>query len=151
VEKIKEVVKLTQDMGINVIGNYILGLPEDDLQSMQETMDLAMELNCEFMNVYCATAYPGSALYEQAIKEGWKLPDTWACYSPYSYEHLALPTKYLTGEEVLRFRDEFYVKYNSNERYRKMIKEKFGEEVFKSIKDGLTKRLRRKCLEYTPV
>lgn len=149
VEKIKQVVRLTQDIGINVIGNYIVGLPEDDLQSMQDTMDLAKELNCEFMNLYCATAYPGSALYQQAIREGWKLPDTWLGYSPYSYEHLPLPTKYLKSEEVLRFRDEAYVKYYSSDRYQNMIKEKFGEEVLEVIKKGLTKRLKRKYLEET--
>ncbi len=151
VEKTKQVVKLTQDMGINVIGNYIFGLPEDDLQSMQDTLDLAMELNCEFANIYCATAYPGSPLYEQAIKEGWKLPDTWGSYSPYSYEHLPLPTKYLTSVEVLSFRDEAYIKYYTNEKYQKMIKDKFGEEVLMGIKTTLTKKLRRKYLEETCV
>ena len=43
-----------------MIGNYIFGLPEDDLETMQETLDLALELNCEFANFYCAMAYPGS-------------------------------------------------------------------------------------------
>jgi radical SAM superfamily enzyme YgiQ (UPF0313 family) len=147
VEKTKQVIKLTRDMGINVIGNYILGLPEDDLQSMQDTMELATELNCEFINVYNATAYPGSRLYEQAVKQEWKLPETWAAYSPYSYEYLALPTKYLSGVESLRFRDEAYVKYYSNEKYQQMIKDKFGEEVLESIKSKLTKRLKRKYLE----
>ena len=28
--------------GINVIGNYIFGLPEDDLDTMQATLDLAL-------------------------------------------------------------------------------------------------------------
>jgi anaerobic magnesium-protoporphyrin IX monomethyl ester cyclase len=147
VDRIKHAIKLTQDIGINVIGNYILGLPEDDLQSMQDTMNLAMELNCEFMNLYCAIAYPGSALYKQALKEGWKLPETWVGYSPYSYEHLPLSTKYLTSTEVLRFRDEAYVKYFSNKRYQKMVSKKFGKEVFREIQKNLTKRLRRKLLE----
>ena len=114
-------------------------------------MNLALELNCEFINVYCAIAYPGSALYEQAVKEGWKLPDTWEDYSPYSYGHLPLPTNYLTSNEVLKFRDESYVKYCSNERYQKMIREKFGEEVLEGIKKGLTKKLRRKYSEDTLV
>lgn len=147
VEKTKQIIKLTQDIGINVIGNYIVGLPEDDFQSMQDTMNLAMELNCEFINIYCATPYPGSALYEDAVKKGLKLPDTWADYSPYSYEHVPLPTKYLTSSDVLRFRDESYVRYYGNEKYQKMIREKFGEDVLEGIKQGLTKKLRRKCLE----
>lgn len=151
VEKTKQVVRLTQDMGINVIGNYIFGLPEDDLQSMRDTLNLAMELNCEFANIYCATAYPGSPLYDQAIREGWELPAGWGGYSPYSYEHLPLPTKYLTSVDVLRFRDEAYVKYYSNDRYQSMIKEKFGEEVLEGIRKTLTKGLRRKYLEETCV
>lgn len=147
VEKTKKVIKLTRDVGINVIGNYILGLPEDDLVSMQDTLDLAMDLNCEFMNLYCATAYPGSLLYDQAVREGWKLPETWSGYSPYAYEHLPLATRYVSAAGVLRFRDEAYVKYYSNERYQRMIRDKFGEEALEEIKRTLTKRLRRKYLE----
>ena len=151
IEKTKEIIKLTQDIGINVIGNYIFGLPEDDFQSMEDTLDLAIELNCEFANIYCATAYPGSALYTQALDEGWKLPDTWVGYSPYAYEHLPIQTKYLSSSDVLRFRDDAYVRYYGNERYQKMVEEKFGEEVLLSIKKGLTKKLKRKYLEEAAV
>jgi hypothetical protein len=49
--------------------------------------------------------------------------------------------------DILRFRDEAYVRYYSNERYQKMIGEKFGMKVFEEIKKGLTKKLRRKYLE----
>lgn len=147
VEKTKEVIKLTREIGLNVIGNYILGLPEDDLSSMQETLDLAIELNCEFINLYCAVAYPGSKLYDQALKEGWKLPENWSGYSPYSYEHLPLPTRYVSAIDVLKFRDEAYVKYYSSEKYQKMIRNKFGEKVLEEIKRTLTKKLKRKYLE----
>lgn len=147
VEKTKKIIQMTKDAGINVIGNYILGLPEDDKESMQDTMNLAAELNCEFMNVYCATAYPGSPLYDQALREGWALPETWAGYSPYSYEHLPLPTRHLTSAEVLKFRDEAFVKYNTGERYQRLVLEKFGKEVLDGINSGLTKRLKRKYLE----
>jgi anaerobic magnesium-protoporphyrin IX monomethyl ester cyclase len=149
VEGTKDVIKLTKDIGINVIGNYILGLPEDDLASMQDTIDLAIELNCEFMNLYCATAYPGSPLYDQAVRDGWRLPDTWEGYSPYSFEHLPLPTKYVSSSDVLRSRDEAYVKYYSNGRYQRMVREKFGIEVLEGVKKSLTKRLKRKYLEET--
>jgi len=147
VEKTRQIIKLTKEIGINIIGNYILGLPEDDLESMQDTMNLATDLNCEFINLYCATAYPGSPLYEQVIKEGWNLPDSWSGYSPYAYNHLPLPTRYLTSVEVLRFRDEAYVRYYKNDRYQHMIKEKFGNEVLESINNTMTTRLKREYLE----
>ncbi|MBI4650464.1 cobalamin B12-binding domain-containing protein [Candidatus Desantisbacteria bacterium] len=74
VKDIKNVVREIQNAGISVIGNYIFGLPEDNLNTMQETLDMAMDLNCEFANFYCAMAYPGSKLYDIAIREGWQLP-----------------------------------------------------------------------------
>ncbi len=147
VERTKDVIGMTQELGINVIGNYIFGLPEDDHESMEDTYRLAEELNCEFVNMYCATAYPGSGLYEQAVREGWPLPDSWSGYSPYSYDHLPLPTRYLSAIEVLRFRDNAYVRYFSGERYQKMVRERFGEAVLEEIKSKLTRRLRRKYLE----
>ena len=42
---IREVVKNIKDSGINVLGNYILGFPEDNNDTMNETLDLALELN----------------------------------------------------------------------------------------------------------
>ena len=65
-DDIKEVVKQIQDAGINVIGNFIFGLPDDTRESMQATLKLAKELNCEFANFYSAMAYPGSKLYDIA-------------------------------------------------------------------------------------
>ena len=69
-----EVVDAVRAAGINVIGNYIFGLPEDDAETMQATLDLAMELNCEFANFYSAMAYPGSPLYDMAVRQGVPLP-----------------------------------------------------------------------------
>ena len=66
-----------RDTNINVIGNYIFGLPEDDFDSMDATLKLALELNAEFANFYCAMAYPGSPLYRMALDRKWKLPETW--------------------------------------------------------------------------
>src|SRR5437870_12820613 len=57
--------------GINVIGNYIFGLPEDDAATMQATLDLALELNYEFGNFYSTMAYPGPPLYGLALRTGW--------------------------------------------------------------------------------
>jgi len=49
---IRAVAGRIREHGINVIGNYIFGLPEDDLSSMQMTLDLAMEMNTEEANFY---------------------------------------------------------------------------------------------------
>jgi radical SAM superfamily enzyme YgiQ (UPF0313 family) len=144
---IRDIVKKIRAHGINVIANYIFGLPEDNMESMQMTLDLALELNTEEGNFYSAMAYPGSPLYGQAKKAGWKLPDQYAGFSQHSYYTRPLPTKYLTAEQVLAFRDEAWMTYHTNPAFLKLIKEKFGqiavEETLKSTKI----KLKRKILE----
>jgi radical SAM superfamily enzyme YgiQ (UPF0313 family) len=132
--------------GINVIGNYIFGLPEDDRQSMQATLDLALDLNCEFANFYSAMAYPGSQLYNLAVKEGWPLPEKWSGYSQHAYDTLPLPTKRLSGPEVLRFRDHAFDVYFTNSRYLGMIADKFGLETARDLKQMTGYQLERKYL-----
>ena len=141
------VVKEIQAAGINVIGNFIFGLPDDDAASMQQTLDLAVELNCEFANFYSAMAYPGSKLYDDAIANGQGLPETWLGYSQHAYETHPLNTEHLTAAEVLRFRDEAFDIYFKNPRYLEMVREKFGAETLAHVQDMTRHKIKRKLLE----
>ncbi len=146
VSDIKKIVVDIQNAGIRVIGNYIFGLPEDSLETMQETLEMAMDLNCEFANFYSAMAYPGSQLYTIARESRWELPSEWHGYSQHSYETLPLPTKYLSASDVLRFRDEAFHRYFSASRYLGMMENKFGSAVRTRIEEMSSTRLKRKIL-----
>jgi hypothetical protein len=50
---IKTVVKEVEDAGIDVIANYIFGLTGDTHETMQQTLDLSIELNTAMWNAYC--------------------------------------------------------------------------------------------------
>jgi anaerobic magnesium-protoporphyrin IX monomethyl ester cyclase len=143
---IVKTVKSIQTAGINVIGNYIFGLPDDTHESMQETLDLAIETNCEFANFYCAMAYPGSKLYPMAIENGWALPDSWIGYSQHSYETMPLRTETLTSAEVLKFREEAFQKYFASPNYLDMVEKKFGEDVVVHLKEMTKIKLNRQLL-----
>ena len=121
--------------GISVNANYIFGLPEDDMESMKATLDLALDLNCEFANFYSTMAYPGSPLYNIAIRNSWPLPENWGGYSQHSVNTLPLPTKHLSASEVLRFRDQAFRTYYNNPKYFDMIDRKFGPETLQHIRD----------------
>lgn len=145
-KNISEVVRRIQDAGIRVGANYIFGLPDDTIETMQETLDFALEINTELANFYCAMAYPGSKLYEIAVREGWELPVEWHGFSQHSYETLPLPTKFLSSQDVLQFRDEAFHKYFENENYLTMIQEKFGIKVRRHITEMTKTKLKRKIL-----
>ncbi len=144
---IEDVVRMIRNSGISVAANYIFGLPEDDRQSMQETLDLAMRLNTEMANFYCAMAYPGSPLYGLAIREGWKLPRSYAGFSQHSYDAQPLPTKHLSAEEVLAFRDKAWMIYHTNPKFLGMLKEKFGQLAVDETLRSTQIKLKRRILE----
>lgn len=147
-DQVTEVVEMTYDAGMHICANFIFGLPEDDYDSMNETLALMLDINAEWANIYSAMAYPGSQLYELSIEKGWALPETWQGFSQYAYESLPLPTNYLTGGQVLAFRDYAFDSYYNNPRYFNMINQKFGTEIIEHIKKMTSKKLKRKYAQY---
>jgi len=143
-DTIKKAVKMTNAAGIHIIGNFMFGLPEDDFETMQETLDMAKEFNFEYVNFYTVMAYPGSQLYEDALEKGNKLPEKWHGYSQYSEDTLPLPTKYLSAADVLRFRDKAFLEYFRNPKYIEMIMEKFGDKVVEHIEEMLKHKIKRR-------
>jgi radical SAM superfamily enzyme YgiQ (UPF0313 family) len=146
--KIKEVTDLAHKAGIHVLGNFIFGLPGEDLLGMQETLALAKELNCEYANFYAAMAYPGSKLYEEAIRKGVCLSDNWLSYSQFSEETLPLANEYLSAEKILRFRDKAFDEYYHQPKYLRMIEEKFGPQAKEHILKMLDYKINRKILAH---
>ena len=131
---------------INIAANYIFGLPMDTHESMRETLDFAMENKTEMVNFYCAMAYPGSPLYLEAQKNKWKLPDKYEGYSQHSYDTLNLSNDNLTSKEILKFRDEAFIKYHSNSDYLNLLETKFGLKSRVNMEDTLKIKLKRKLL-----
>jgi radical SAM superfamily enzyme YgiQ (UPF0313 family) len=113
---------------------------------MQNTLDFAMNNITENTNFYCAMAYPGSPLYKTALAEGWDLPKKYVGYSQHSYETLNLSNSNLTSAEILAFRDQAFMKYNSNPVYLDFLEKKFGKPARENLENTLKIKLKRKLL-----
>lgn len=144
--KVLDLINMIRDAGINVGGNYIFGLPYDTKESMQATLDFALENPTEMANFYSAMAYPGSPLFNQARILGIDLPDTYSGYSQHSYETLNLANKNLKAAEILAFRDKAWDTYHSNEKYLGLMKNKFGQKAVDELNDTKKVKLKRKIL-----
>ena len=144
-EDIREAVKAIQAAGINVIGNFIFGLPDDTRASMWATLMLAKSLDLEFANFYSAMAYPGSQLFAEAQPED--LPDSWEGYSQHSHETRPLPTVTLSSADVLAFRDAAFENFFAGDQYLESVDRKFGSAAIAEIKRMLLRRVPRKLLE----
>jgi anaerobic magnesium-protoporphyrin IX monomethyl ester cyclase len=56
--------------GLQTIGFFIFGLPGENEETMEETINLALELDPDLANFMIAAPYPGTALYERVLAEG---------------------------------------------------------------------------------
>lgn len=140
-------VKAIQAAGINVIGNFMFGLQDDTMETMQQTLDLAIECLPDFANFYCTMAYPGSGLYREAIAKGWTLPESWRGYSQHNDDCRPLDTAHLSGHDVLAFRDQAFTAFFDSQAYGDHIRNKFGMATLVHVHGMTSHKLKRKLLE----
>ncbi len=71
----KKFTKDCRDLGITIHGTFILGLPGETRETIQQTIQYAREINPHTIQVSIAAPYPGTFLYKQAKENGWLPPD----------------------------------------------------------------------------
>jgi hopanoid biosynthesis associated radical SAM protein HpnJ len=76
VERARQFAADCRDLGITVHGTFILGLPGETKETIQETIRFAREVNPHTIQVSVAAPYPGTELYRQAKENGWLPPDS---------------------------------------------------------------------------
>jgi len=143
-DRITKGIEMVRKSGVYSLVNFVFGLPEDNLDTMQESLDMAKDFNFEYVNFYAAMAWPGSKLYEESVRNNVRLPEQWSGYAQLAEDTLCLPTKHISAPEVLRFRDNAFVDYFSNPRYIEMLGQRFGPEVVGHINGMLQHKINRK-------
>ena len=141
---VRKVIQKVHEADINVMANYIFGLPGDTKETVKKTFDLSLELCTAGWNTYGAMALPGSFLYKKALDEGKQLPDTYEGFSFHSYETLPLSTEKLSAKEIITLRDEAFNQYHNHKPFLNLIEKKFGKEAANNIVDMTKVKLKRK-------
>ena len=113
---------------------------------MITTLNLALELNTEMMNVYPCQALPGSSLYTKALAQGIDLPKQYEEFAFLSYASTPLATKYLSSRQVIEFRDYFWRTYFANPAFLELVRSKFGQAQYENVQAMSCIKLNRKLL-----
>ncbi|ASC05128.1 hopanoid biosynthesis associated radical SAM protein HpnJ [Acetobacter pasteurianus] len=111
VEVAREFTKNCHELGIKIHGTFILGLPGETKETIQETIRFAQEINPHTLQVSLAAPYPGTALHKQATENGWLdetnaelLDDNGVQIAPLHYPHLS-------HTEIFNSVEDFYKKF----------------------------------------
>lgn len=96
VDVAKRFTKDCRDLGITIHGTFILGLPGETRDTIEETIRFAKEINPHTLQVSLAAPYPGTALHKQAVENGWLdeahaelIDENGVQMAPLHYSHLS--------------------------------------------------------------
>ncbi|MBB2200433.1 hopanoid biosynthesis associated radical SAM protein HpnJ [Gluconacetobacter tumulisoli] len=111
VEVAREFTKNCHELGIKIHGTFILGLPGETKETIQETIKFATEINPHTLQVSLAAPYPGTFLHKQATENGWLdegnaelIDENGVQIAPLHYPHLS-------HTEIFGSVEEFYRKF----------------------------------------
>ena len=104
------------ELGVTIHGTFILGLPGETVETIEETVRFANRINPHTIQVSLAAPYPGTFLYEQAVKNGWLdadnaelVDDSGIQIAPLHYPHLSHRQIY---DSLESFYKRFYFRGN---------------------------------------
>lgn len=104
-ETIRQAFKNAKEIDLETIGFFIIGLPGDTRETMQRTIDFAIELDPVIANFSMMTPYPGTKVYEMVKRQGRFLINDWEDYVFFEQQ-----ARYEMGEMTAELVEEMYRK-----------------------------------------
>ncbi|MEO5865984.1 MAG: hopanoid biosynthesis associated radical SAM protein HpnJ [Sphingomonas sp.] len=137
----RQFTKDCHQLGIVIHGTFILGLPGETVETIEETINYAKEIDPHTIQVSLAAPYPGTFLYKQATETGWfdngnaLLTDDGNQIAQLSYPHLHSSVIF---DKVEEFYKRFYFRPS-----------KIGSIVWEMLRDwNMMKRRLREGVEF---
>ena len=111
-EEMRKFTKACHQAGVVIHGTFILGLPVETRESIENTIRFAQELDVFSIQVSLAAPYPGTELFEMARQNGWFVKkDKTDLLEDDGFQQSALEYPGLGKEEIFEAVDRFYRAY----------------------------------------
>jgi len=99
------------ELGITIHGTFILGLPGETKETIEETIRFATEINPHTIQVSLAAPYPGTFLFDQAVKEGWLDAEHAELVDEHGVQVAPLHYPHLSHSEIFDSVESFYRRF----------------------------------------
>jgi hopanoid biosynthesis associated radical SAM protein HpnJ len=110
VDVAKQFTKDCHKLGIVIHGTFILGLPGETKETIEETIRYAKEINPHTIQVSLAAPYPGTFLYKQATENGW-FDGTDHLLTDHGNQIAQLTYPHLSSTEIFDSVEDFYKRF----------------------------------------
>jgi hopanoid biosynthesis associated radical SAM protein HpnJ len=111
VERARQFSEDCHKLGIQIHGTFIVGLPGETQETIEETIRFAQEVNPHTIQVSLAATYPGTFLHKQALENGWLRQDASGLVTEGGVQVAALNYPHLTHEEIFDAVAMFYRRF----------------------------------------
>ena len=81
INQIIKAVKTLKGVGIQILGSFILGFPEETVETAEQTIAFAKKLDLDYAQFSILTPYPGTPIYEYARKNNLLLTRDWSKFN----------------------------------------------------------------------
>lgn len=137
---VHEVFKYTMDLGVEVLGYFMIGNPTETREDVMMTIDLITKLPMDYAHVAILTPYPATEIYTKALADGVYDHDYWREYSlnPTPDFHPRYWNEHFTDEELLKFSRQAYARFYSRPGYiiRRLTKVRSLNELYQKSRLG---------------
>jgi hopanoid biosynthesis associated radical SAM protein HpnJ len=99
------------DLGVTIHGTFIMGLPGETKETIEETIRFATEINPHTIQVSLAAPYPGTFLYKQAVENGWLDAEHAELIEDHGIQIAPLHYPHLTHSEIFDSVEVFYKRF----------------------------------------
>jgi hopanoid biosynthesis associated radical SAM protein HpnJ len=111
IEVAERFTKDCHDLGVTIHGTFILGLPGETHETIEETVQFANRINPHTIQVSLAAPYPGTFLYDQAVKNGWLDADNAELVDDSGIQIAPLHYPHLSHREIYDSLEMFYKRF----------------------------------------
>ena len=115
-ERVREVVKWTKEVGISITGYFLLGILGDTKDTIKETIEFARELDLNFYGFSITSPILGTRIYNEAQRRGLVVEDDLEDWSFYASANL---TRDCSKEDLERFSADVFRELTIKKRYGK--------------------------------
>lgn len=113
IEQNEQAIRWTQEVGLGVRGDFIVGTPAETKESLEQTLEFTKRLKLDYAHFNKFVPFAGTELYEELVKQGHEFKIS---ALPSILDHKATPyvPPSMTAEEFQEFLDranrEFYLR-----------------------------------------
>jgi anaerobic magnesium-protoporphyrin IX monomethyl ester cyclase len=104
-QRFKDVFRWTREAGIMLTANFMLGLPGETRDDLEQTLELAEELNVADFGYFVFYPYPGTRLFSDCLERGY-LPADYL-QRPANHRESILNLPDLSRDDIAEFYDRF--------------------------------------------